>query len=362
MPLTGGVTLAAALAAEADIHGAELATLPSRSGLSEAVERALDPARRELLRVAAGADDDASLPGPPALPGLSACARLRALLLVELIRWEGRAEPATLAGMAFALERELPAEFVRRVPGADLAGEARPEVVAVARETFAEIQGIVEALHPPDRRPLHQLAAVINSHAGRYPIAGDLREVAAGMRAGHRSWLRFAYYRLRYGERGRRFTWSDSAWLATLPALRKADAWHQVEWIARVLSSRGMPQWMTEDHLMLLHEELCRAVPERASHYGVLADGANILRDARRRQISPAATARLSAEFDAAVGPELRARLPETGALLAAAVADERLGVDTAVGRLEAFLTDAERFPPRWITAVRETLARARTL
>jgi hypothetical protein len=160
--------------------------------------------------------------------------------------------------------------------------------VAAAREAYGEIEGIIEALHPPDRRPLRELSGVINVYAGHYPVAEDLREIAAGLRAGHRSWLRFPYYRWRYGDRGRRFTWSDSAWLAALPALRKANAWHQIEWLARLLSSRGMPQLMTEDHLVLLHEEVCRAVPKRAAHYAVLAEGAAMLREGRRRHMSPA--------------------------------------------------------------------------
>jgi hypothetical protein len=61
-------------------------------------------------------------------------------------------------------------------------------------------------------------------------------------------------------------------------------------------------------------------------------------------------------------GPELAGRFPGTGTLLAGAVADERLGVDTTVSRVEGFFTEPGRFPPHWITAVRETLSRARAL
>ena len=368
MLLNGRAPLSAALAAEGEIHRAVVETLPlvrtaaPAAAIRDAVEHALEPARAELLRLAGGAVDELQAPELRVVPGLTPRASLHALLLLELVRWQGRAHPAMLAGIAPALDMKLPADFVRRVPGADPAGDALPEVVAAAREAYTEIQGIIEALHPPDRRPLKALAGVMNQQAGRYPIADDLREIAAGLRAGHRSWLRFPYYRARYGDRGRRFTWSDSAWLASLPVLPKAGAWHEIDWMARLLSARGMPQWMTEEHLVLLHEELCRAVPERSARYAVLADGAAMLRGNRRRQLSQAAMDRLAVDFDAAVGADLSARHPDTGALLAAAVADERLGVETAVVRIEAFFADVERFPPHWIAAVRDTLARARTL
>jgi hypothetical protein len=48
------------------------------------------------------------------------------------------------------------------------------------------------------------------------------------------------------------------------------------------------------------------------------------------------------------------------GALLAAAVADERNGVTHAVASLEEWAADPSRFPAHWIGAVHDTIARAR--
>jgi hypothetical protein len=70
----------------------------------------------------------------------------------------------------------------------------------------------------------------------------------------------------------------------------------------------------------------------------------------------------LAAEFDVAVGPEWSARLPGTGTLLAAAVADEKAGIKNAVESIESWMTDAARFPQNWIDAVRTTIRKAREL
>ena len=60
------------------------------------------------------------------------------------------------------------------------------------------------------------------------------------------------------------------------------------------------------------------------------------------------------------MGPEWSARVPQTGALLVSAVADELEGSDGAVESLRPWLTDAARFPAEWIAAVEQTLAQAR--
>jgi hypothetical protein len=68
----------------------------------------------------------------------------------------------------------------------------------------------------------------------------------------------------------------------------------------------------------------------------------------------------LAAEIDARVGGEWTARLPETGRLLLAAVADERAGIEQAVMSVEAWMTAPERFPAEWSAAVRAIIHAAR--
>jgi hypothetical protein len=202
----------------------------------------------------------------------------------------------------------------------------------------------------------------LNPQAGSHAITSDPRELRAALRAGERTWQRFPYYEARYGERGRRFTASDSAWIATLPGRPQAAVNRQVLWLGTLLASRGMPRWLLEVHLRHLREELAVAVPERRAAYDALGRAADLLRDLRRRYLRDEAFESLNADFEAQVGPAWRARLPETGRLLAAAVVDEHDGIEAAVSSLEPWLTDSERFPPDWVEAVRATLDKSRVL
>lgn len=206
----------------------------------------------------------------------------------------------------------------------------------------------------------------LNPEAGDHAVPEDPRELAAALRAGERTWERFPYYEKRYGERGRRFTQSDSAWLATLYDLPRGRAERQVLWLGGVLAARGMPRWLLEVHLEHLAEEMeGTGSPEGPRHGARLRELSGLLAQERRGAggMPDARLEALSAEFEASVAsvPE-GSRLPGAGALLAAAAADERAGVMPHVAdAVAAWLLDASRFPdPAWAEAVRETLRRAR--
>jgi hypothetical protein len=203
-------------------------------------------------------------------------------------------------------------------------------------------------------------ATLINPAAGSHPVTDDPRELAAAVRAGDRSYEEFPYYEARYGDRGRRFGHSDGAWLALIAAASQGQVNAEVLWLGGLLSARGMPQLLLERHLEFLHDELVRAVPERAETYGRLLAASELLRDLRQRQIGAGRCRELAEAFDARVGPEWARRFPHVGELIVSAAADERIGVTQAVPALEEWLTDATRFPPAWVDAVRDTLAQAR--
>src|SRR4051812_28593243 len=60
------------------------------------------------------------------------------------------------------------------------------------------------------------VAAALNPEAGHHAVTTDPRELRAALRAGEQTQRRFGYYEQRYGERGRAFTRSDSAWIVTV--------------------------------------------------------------------------------------------------------------------------------------------------
>jgi len=211
---------------------------------------------------------------------------------------------------------------------------------------------------PPPARVLAS-ASSLNPSAGHHLVTGDPRELAAAEHAGERSWAAWTYYACRYGDRGRQFTRSDSAWIATLSGSPGSVVERQIRWLGTLLAARGMPRLLLEEHLRILHEELVAAVPERAPEYASLLQAANSLRSEREAYMPDSALRILETGFRDLLGrptdDDLRA-----GILIPAAVADERAGVPGAVTSLMEWLADGARFPARWLAAVDQTLRRAR--
>jgi hypothetical protein len=274
---------------------------------------------------------------------------LRALVLVEHIQRRGEEASVSLIGYLVVFEDAMLGSVLRpavleRCFGANVAGGTQylasyeavktdqgehlaqrlhrieiaehEGIVEATREALEGVEGIIQALFPIAPDQLRELVSRLNPEAGNHIIPDDPAEIQAALRAGRRSWRQFPYYELRYGERGKRFTRSDSAWLVTLAAHRQDVVDHQIAWLGRLLAARGMPQWLLERHLEVLHEELVRAVPEKRSRYDKLLAAAERLHETRRAHIGDEAFDALPAAFDAMVGEELSARLPEAGRLL----------------------------------------------
>ena len=202
-------------------------------------------------------------------------------------------------------------------------------------------------------------ANAINPHAGTHPITGDPAELEAAHAASDRALEEFPYYVERYGERARLFGASDGAWLATLRDREAEEIGREVLWLGSVLASRGMPRWLLERHLEVLHEELQRRVPDRATFYAVLLNGSAILREQRLTYLSEHDLRQLDAAFAERAG-EPSERIPWMGAILVAAVADEAGGLPWVVEKVVEWAGDRERFPDAWCDAVDETVADAR--
>lgn len=192
----------------------------------------------------------------------------------------------------------------------------------------------------------------INPEAGRHEVTMDARELEAVARASDRSWNEFPYYDARFGERGRRFSLSDGAWIVTLCSGTAERAIQRVCWLGALLSSRGMPQILLERHLMILHEELA------SRRYGHLLKGARELARLRRSKIRQPAFDRLSKGFDEATCDI--APFPGLGALLVSAICDEALGIEHAVTNIVNWVEERGQQRERWVSAIRSTIATAR--
>jgi hypothetical protein len=213
-----------------------------------------------------------------------------------------------------------------------------------------------------DSRALRPLvgAQAVNPAAGHHAITADAREMAAAERAGQRSWAAWPYYERRYGERGWQFTLSDSGWLATLAGLPHAEVERQIRWLGTVLSARGMPRVLLEQHLEALTEELAGAVPERAQDYASLGAASDSLRRERQPWMPDEQLVVLESSFINNLLEPSRDAEVRAGALIGAAVADERAGLERSVDSLLAWLADPARWAPDWLSAVTATLDQAR--
>ena len=232
-------------------------------------------------------------------------------------------------------------------------------IVDSAREAFSGLEALYGALYPVDAKDKTFHAARINPEAGNHPIPDDEQEIQAALKASNRGWSEFPYYEQRYGDRGKRFSDSDTCWLVTLASLDSESLQKQIEWLGRVLSTRGMPMIMLECTLKFLHEELVKVIPAKKATYEKLSKASDTLRKRRINIMSEKEFEGLSSEFDETVGAELAEKYINTGKLLVSSVIDEKTGITGAVAALEGWLTDPERFPENWIESINSTIKKA---
>jgi hypothetical protein len=296
---------------------------------------------------------------------LQSQALIGAVALGERMRSAAHREPVSLLGYHYALHLALfplpdasPWDrLTRQLEGVALESAQEEGLVRATGETFSQVRALLDALHSPRDRPSTYW---LNRDAGSHPITVDLDELRAALRAAEASWEEFPYYAWRFGERGRHFSWSDSAWLVTLSRQAEPQVWRHVSWLGGLLAGRGMPRLMLERHLRLLHKELVRAKPEPPRAHDVLRRMAERLAEERRRVLDDLTLHTFGEDFDARVGADWSRQLRGTGELLAAAVADECGGLTQAVPSLAAWMGEPSRFPAPWLHAVAETLLLAR--
>ncbi|MGA2228821.1 MAG: biliverdin-producing heme oxygenase [Syntrophobacteraceae bacterium] len=235
-------------------------------------------------------------------------------------------------------------------------------IIEASQEAFDGLEELYSALYPPKRDNKSYHVTRINPEAGNHPIPDDEREIQAALIASARGWAEFPYYESRYGKRGKPFSDSDTCWLAALVNLDQEGIQKQIDWLGRVLASRGMPQIMLEQTLRFLHEELVKSVPDKETAYGKLLKAAEVLSEKRLEHISEKDFQILSNEFEDAVGFELANKYKNVGKLLVASVVDEKSGIEGSVSALQEWMNDNNRFSERWILAVNDIIMKSKQL
>lgn len=180
----------------------------------------------------------------------------------------------------------------------------------------------------------------------------------ASIHAAERCMERFPYLGARFGLRGDAFARTDSGYLTTLIRFPKDYVVDQVQWLARVLSSRGMPRWLMEVHLEVLEAELTKSIPGNRDDHNKLLDAAAGLRSERQSIVSQQAFDALVAEFAQTGGNAI----PNFGGLIVSAVCDEICGIDAAVSSITHWLETSSPVPHDDQNAVARLIARTRQI
>lgn len=292
----------------------------------------------------------------------------QALSIADKILVNSLQAPSRLLAYVFALESvvdklgpaktEYPKLFNNGIQGDD----EKSDILSAVREMFSGFRAVLEALYPFAESDLGNHITRFNPEAGDYPITTNPLEIQAAIQAGMACWREFPYYEQRYGERGRRFTVSDSVWLVSLSDFPEAEAIRQVQWLAKYLSNWGMPTYTMEVTMQAMFRELNALVPDKASKYLIFKQSAQALMDVRIASISDSEFFKCNAIFEKHLqlkkvdDPGLRDLSRNMGLLIASALADEKAGIPQARTALLEWVSDPDRFPENRIEAVEQTV------
>jgi heme oxygenase len=227
-----------------------------------------------------------------------------------------------------------------------------PQAIAGATEMYEIMERFHQLLYPLPEIGNGFTAAGLNPEAGDHPVPQESEILQAAIRAGRRCRDEFSYYERRYGERGRRFTDSDVAWLASLVTHDENVILDQVLWLGRLLSVRGMPMILLERQLELLHEEmgtLAKCPP--------LADLSGALEKLKQQRQRLAVQDQCNKVCQAVTDMLHHVEFSDLPIILIAAHLDMRNGIPECLASLVSWLVDASILTKTEIDAVCAHLA-----
>lgn len=216
------------------------------------------------------------------------------------------------------------------------------QIVSGAEWAYESLKGLFECLYPFSEEETTLTAMTLNPEAGSHSIVQDPDLLAIALKAGRKTWRQFPYLAYRFGERGKRFTDSDSGWIVGLTELPASTMAKQVDWLGRVLASRGIPRYVLERHLQVSWELLSESYPERTGNFSSLRDCAAAQAKHRQAQLSDEDFRTTAKEAENRLtARDKRAR--GLGVILVAAAIDEASGIPKAVSNIEEWV-NAARF------------------
>ncbi|MEX0695023.1 MAG: biliverdin-producing heme oxygenase [Rhodospirillales bacterium] len=218
---------------------------------------------------------------------------------------------------------------------------------------FEGLWTICAALHPIAEDALKHHVTAINFEAGDHAMPQNPYEIELALRTGRAAWKNYPYLEKRFGDRGKRFTSSDSCWLVTLTRMPTITATRSLEWLRTVLASRGIPTIILEEHLRAISRELSEEFPEhpdmsiRFDPFLAALDAERCVLDGDKK------ISKLIEQYDRRFRDCDGFTVASAAALLVSAWMDERSGITGAFAATRDWFADAARFSNNWVDNVR---------
>lgn len=168
--------------------------------------------------------------------------------------------------------------FKQQINDLPLTEPEQRQIFLAACEMFEGFKNILSALYPYQAGDLKYLVVSINPEAGNHSWPDNPAIIHAALLASEQCWQAYPYLQQRYGERGKRYSDSDSGWLCTLVKLETDIVKQQIFWLAQVLAARGLPSFILGDHLLYIVKALQNASEASDKHLDKLLNPATELK------------------------------------------------------------------------------------
>lgn len=238
----------------------------------------------------------------------------------------------------------------------------REDIISAAIEIYKDLMNIFNYLFAFDEKMLENHITSYNPEAGNFSIPTNPLEINAAISSGVNIWYEYPYYEKRYGERGRRFTVSDSVWLVTLSELPEEFAINQVNWLAKFLAKRGMPTCTMELQMQEMYQNLSILIPEDESKYLIFKKCAMEIKIMRNKFINDSDFEKCNSIFEKYflefnISEQICVEMKRNvGKLIASAIVDEKNGIQEAQNSLFNWILNKDIFPENWIHAVDKSI------
>jgi hypothetical protein len=161
---------------------------------------------------------------------------------------------------------------------------------------------------------------------------------------------------MRFGERGRRFTSSDSCWLLAITGLPAESVTKQLAWLRRILCVRGIPTIILCRRLRhiaeMIESELKPHDLQRARCFEPFLTGIDDEQVSLAERVQDAIQ-----QFDTKLRSCSGLNVPSAADLIACAWLDQQAGFGGAFSATHDWFADSARFSSDWIACVRELTA-----